>query len=89
MKIAANNSLILVDTKCCICDSNEATAIGKGEDFEYHTSIDSFIAKKCNSCGLVYINPRPDISEFEKIYPANYHAFDFSEKEFGIVFRIR
>jgi len=37
----------------------------------------------------VYLNPRPDISTFEKIYPANYHAFNFSEKKFGIVYKIR
>ena len=63
--------------------------IGVGEDFEYRTSGDTFLAMQCNSCGLVYLNPRPDVSEFETIYPPNYHAFDFSEKDFGFVYKIR
>lgn len=63
--------------------------VGVGEDYEYRTGNDTFLAHRCNSCGLVYLNPRPDVSEFETIYPPNYHAFDFSEKDFGIVYKIR
>lgn len=44
---------------------------------------------RCCGCGLVFLNPRPALSEFERIYPANYHAFEFSEKEFGFVFNLR
>lgn len=60
-----------------------------GEDFEYQTSADTFAAMGCNSCGLVYLNPRPDFEEFERIYPSNYHAFEFSAEEFGFVFKVR
>src|SRR6266508_2030844 len=81
--------LDLTFVKCHVCESNDATLIGKGEDFEYHSSPDTFLAMKCNSCGLVYLNPRPAISEFEKIYPSTYHAYDFSEKNFGFVYKIR
>ncbi len=85
----AKTPLKLTDAQCCVCERNNATLIGEGEDFEYHTSPDSFSAFQCNSCGLVYLNPRPAISEFERIYPSNYHAFDFSEQDFGFVYRIR
>lgn len=44
---------------------------------------------RCRSCGLVFLNPRPAISEFSRIYPPDYHAFEFSEKEFGFVFSVR
>ena len=44
---------------------------------------------QCNTCGLVYLNPRPSISETKIIYPPTYHAFDFSEKEFGFVHKVR
>jgi len=81
--------LDLVYVKCCICESENAEPIGKGKDFEYNSSSDTFLAVKCNTCGLVYLNPRPDISEFEKIYPKNYHAFDFSVKDFGLIYKIR
>ena len=79
----------LTFTKCCICEIDDAEPIGVGEDYEYRTGNDTFLAMRCNSCGLVYLNPRPEISEFETIYPSDYHAFDFSEKDFGIVYKIR
>jgi 2-polyprenyl-3-methyl-5-hydroxy-6-metoxy-1,4-benzoquinol methylase len=78
-----------VNVQCCICETNNEQLAGSGEDFEYYSSADSFSAMQCNECSLVYLNPRPNVTEFEKIYPANYHAFDFSEKEFGFVHKIR
>jgi ubiquinone/menaquinone biosynthesis C-methylase UbiE len=81
--------LKLTFTKCCICETDDAVPVGVGEDYEYRTGADTFLAMCCRSCGLVYLNPRPDVSEFETIYPPNYHAFDFSEKDFGIVYKIR
>ncbi|MGI8470563.1 MAG: class I SAM-dependent methyltransferase [Pyrinomonadaceae bacterium] len=74
---------------CCLCETGDAELLGTGEDFEYRTSADSFKAKRCRSCGLVYLSPRPALSEFERIYPSDYHAFEFSEKEFGFVFKVR
>lgn len=81
--------LVMENTNCCLCGSNNAEIIGTGEDFEYRTSDDNFTAFRCQQCELVYLNPRPAITEFERIYPANYHAFEFSEKEFGFVFKVR
>ena len=75
--------------ECCICELNNAEIVGAGKDYEYKTSPDTFFAMKCNSCGLVYLNPRPNVSEFKKIYPVTYHALNFSEKEYGLVFKIR
>lgn len=81
--------LDLTSVSCCVCGSSDATVVGKGEDYEYHTSSDVFSAMQCNSCGLVYLNPRPSVSEFETIYPPTYHAFDFSKKNFGFVYKVR
>ena len=79
----------LTFTKCCVCEIDDAEPIGVGADYEYRTGNDTFLATQCNSCGLVYLNPRPDVSEFETIYPSDYHAFNFSEKDFGVVYKIR
>jgi SAM-dependent methyltransferase len=84
-----NHYLELMPTVCCLCGNNEADEIGKGEDFEYRTSADEFTVKLCRACSLVYLDPRPQFSEFEKIYPSNYHAFEFSETDFGFVFNVR
>ena len=89
MENLSDRLLDLVHVQCCICESNDAEPVGKGKDFEYNSSSNTFLAMRCNSCGLVYLNPRPNISGFEKIYPMNYHAFNFSEKHFGIVYKIR
>jgi ubiquinone/menaquinone biosynthesis C-methylase UbiE len=79
----------LTFVKCCICESNNATIIGNGQDFEYHTSRETFSVMRCNSCGLIYLNPRPVISEFKRIYPPSYHAYNFSENNFGFPYRVR
>ena len=79
----------LVSTKCFICELNDSKIIGAGKDYEYDTSNDIFVMMKCKSCGLVYLNPRPSISTFERIYPQNYHAINFSSQHFGIVYQIR
>ena len=89
MEYIKSKPLNLVHVQCCICESDDTEPVGTGKDFEYNSSADTFLAMRCNTCGLVYLNPRPDISGFERIYPANYHAFDFSEKEFGFVYKVR
>ena len=78
-----------MDVACCICGVDESEPIAVGEDFEYRTSPDSFQAVRCQRCGLVYLDPRPAVSEFDRIYPASYHAFDFSEERFGLVYQVR
>lgn len=74
---------------CCLCGVEDADPVGVGEDFEYRTSPDTFLAVRCRRCGLVYLNPRPADAEAGRIYPDHYHAFDFKPEEFGLVFRVR
>jgi len=74
---------------CCLCGEEDGAPVAVGEDFEYRTSRDSFIAMRCCSCGLVYLNPRPVSGEFDRIYPPSYHAFQFSEENFGLAHRVR
>jgi len=89
MEKRTSKPLKLTHVGCCVCDTDDAEPIGTGEDFEYRTSADTFLAMQCRSCGLVYLNPRPSVSEFERIYPPSYHAFDFSEADFGFVHKVR
>jgi SAM-dependent methyltransferase len=82
-------SLRMVYTNCCICEHDDGIPIAIGEDFEYRTSADTFLGRQCRECGLVYLNPRPHEEELDRIYPSNYHAFEFSEEKFGLVFHVR
>jgi len=81
--------LRLVRVPCCLCGREESDPVAVGEDFEYRTSPDSFLAVRCRQCGLIYMDLRPDEEELPRIYPPSYHAFNFSPERFGFVFRIR
>jgi SAM-dependent methyltransferase len=81
--------LELVPARCCICELDTALPVGLGEDFEYRVSADSFLAVRCPECSTVFLNPRPAPAEEPRIYPPNYHAFEFSPQRFGLIYRIR
>lgn len=81
--------LTLTHVACCVCGAEDCVPVGIGEDFEYRTSLDTFIAMRCRECGLIYLDPRPTPTELPRIYPPNYHAFDFSAERFGFVYRVR
>jgi SAM-dependent methyltransferase len=89
--IAAANAapLALTYQPCCLCGVEDAVPVAVGEDFEYHTSRDAFVAMRCRGCELVYLNPRPTVAELDRIYPPTYHAFQFSEENFGLAHRVR
>lgn len=74
---------------CCLCGTADGAAVGVGEDFEYRTTDQTFLAVRCPSCGLVYLDPRPAPTELARIYPDDYHAFAFDEDGFGVVHRVR
>lgn len=79
----------LVTVRCCVCGSDQSVHIGSGYDFEYFTCPNVFQIGRCSGCENVYLNPRPDVSEFERIYPSTYHSLDFSEENYSFVHRIR
>lgn len=89
MQSVVTNSLTLVPVRCCVCETDHAEKIGGGYDYEYWTSRDWFDVYHCQECGNVYLNPRPDVSEFETIYPPTYHSLDFSEENYSFVHKVR
>jgi SAM-dependent methyltransferase len=72
-----------------VCGVADAEPTGVGEDFEYRTSPDTFLAVRCRRCELVYLDPRPAVSELNRIYPDSYHAYGFTPERFGLVHSIR
>ena len=85
----ASRRLAMEPVHCCICGTRDSEPVGVGEDFEYRTSPDHFLAVQCDHCGLVYLDPRPTRRELPTIYPDSYHAFSFDEERFGLVYKIR
>jgi SAM-dependent methyltransferase len=85
----AADALRTESVRCCICGTGDAVPVGKGEDFEYRSSPDTFVAVRCRRCELVYLNPRPAQEELGRIYPPHYHAFQFTASKFGLAYRVR
>lgn len=81
--------LALVAVDCVVCGGTESILVGSGYDYEYETSSDLFFAYECTECGNIYLNPRPDVSEFQRIYPSEYHSLEFSGENFSFVHRVR
>jgi SAM-dependent methyltransferase len=85
----SSEPLQLEPATCCLCGHDDAIPVAVGEDFEYHVSPDQFLAMRCRECGLVYLPLRPTAAELDRIYPPDYHAFDFSGERFGLAHRVR
>ena len=56
-------------------------------DFECRASADEFTIVRCCKCGVLYLNPRPSVSQLERIYPQKYGSYHFDEAV--LTFRIR
>jgi SAM-dependent methyltransferase len=80
-----------VSVACNNCGSASATVVATGRDREYDTTPESFSVVQCAACGLRYLNPRPDTSELETIYPPTYHAYHArgTRTRPGLVTRLR
>lgn len=75
---------------CSICETNDrAVQIAEGEDYEYGSSPDTFRVFECRRCDTRFLNPRPVRAELSTIYPATYHAFEFTEDSFGLTYGVR
>jgi 2-polyprenyl-3-methyl-5-hydroxy-6-metoxy-1,4-benzoquinol methylase len=81
--------LSLQPAACCLCKHTDAEAIAVGEDFEYRSSPDQFLAMRCRECGLVYLALRPAMSDLDRVYPPDYHAFNFSSERYGPAHQVR
>jgi SAM-dependent methyltransferase len=86
---ARGTPLRLESVQCGLCRHEMGQPIAVGEDFEYRSSPDTFLAVRCSECGLVYLNPRPSLSELHRIYPPEYHAYDFSPARYGLAYWVR
>jgi len=65
-----------VHVSCNTCGSAESTRVASGRDHEYATTTDDeFFFVRCNRCGHMYLNPRPDVSELDVIYPPDYYSY--------------
>ncbi|HEX2233190.1 MAG TPA: arginase family protein, partial [Thermoleophilaceae bacterium] len=71
-----------VSVPCVHCGAPGGRPLWTGREHEYdNTTRDDFTFVRCESCGLVRLDPRPDVSELGTIYPANYYAYNLVSEE--------
>ena len=77
------NRCTLEPTRRCVYEDESHTPVTSGRDYEYETTPDTFHMVRCNSCGLLYLNPRPNprpgIHDLPTIYPENYYSTHFTD----------
>jgi SAM-dependent methyltransferase len=72
----AKGPVAKVDLPCVHCGSGETAPFWSGHEHEYdNTTDEEFSFVRCARCGVVRLNPRPDVSELGRIYPPNYYAY--------------
>jgi SAM-dependent methyltransferase len=73
-----------VDVACVHCGAHDDEPLWAGREHEYdNTTDDEFRFVRCRACGLVRLNPRPDVSELGHIYPPNYYAYGLLSEDAG------
>jgi SAM-dependent methyltransferase len=66
---------------CVLCESDQLKNIYKTRDRHYGIKGE-FTIDKCESCGLVFLNPMPTEKHLTSLYPKTYYAYqDFYEKK--------
>lgn len=61
--------------KCNLCESSDYSLFARGQDRLYKIDKTLFNIVRCNSCGLVYMNPQPNQEELKKYYPSDYGPY--------------
>lgn len=59
-------------TTCLVCDSDDATPVISTGAHMYAGDADRFHFVRCNTCGLVYLNPRVEPENLGAYYPPYY-----------------
>jgi SAM-dependent methyltransferase len=67
---------------CNNCGKDDTELVTVGREFEYdNTTPDEFNVVRCRHCQLMYLNPRPAVSELSTIYPPNYFSYSLVKED--------
>lgn len=65
----------LVFVPCPYCHTEDYDVVATGRDFEFETSEKNYQFVSCKECGLLRLNPRPNITDLNNIYPKEYNCY--------------
>jgi SAM-dependent methyltransferase len=72
------------------CDMrSDHQVVGRGWDFEYHSTREEIDFLQCRSCSLIFPRGIPVEAALPVIYPPNYYAFSETESPNRIVMAVR
>ena len=64
------------DVSCTGCGAHDDIVLFEGHEHEYpNTTHARFPVVRCRECDLIRLNPRPAVSELDRIYPPEYYAY--------------
>ena len=67
--------------ECPACESTERRLLYLVVEHEYTTTTDDeFSLQECLNCGAWFLDPRPDVSALDIVYPPNYYAYVMEAK---------
>jgi 2-polyprenyl-3-methyl-5-hydroxy-6-metoxy-1,4-benzoquinol methylase len=70
------------DVDCTGCGAHDDDVLFEGREHEYTSTTEAwFPVVRCRVCGLVRLNPRPAVSELDRIYPPEYYAYHLVHDE--------
>jgi SAM-dependent methyltransferase len=73
-----------VDVACPHCGATDAEHLWNTREHEYAgTTDEEFTFVRCGGCGLVRLDPRPDVGELGRIYPPDYYAYNLISEDGG------
>lgn len=70
----ANVSITGTSPSCLACGRADSTIWAVAHDVEYVTTSESFTYRRCNACGVLFIQPVPE-ARLNEIYPTNYYSY--------------
>lgn len=84
-------NIAVEEVLCPLCKIPSHNSVAEGTDREYFTCPDLFHVVQCQSCNLLYLNPRPTKEELGTIYPPNYHSYiiDTEPKKISLLTKLR
>lgn len=65
---------------CAVCGGAATHVYARGYDYELRTCRNEWTFVQCDSCGHVWLNPRPALSTLGIIYPPHYYAYDYETR---------
>lgn len=83
MKLNYENAPCIAEKEaahCPICGSIERELYASGYDYELNTCSNLWRFDRCKECSNVWLNPRPENRELQKIYPEEYYSYSFEER---------